>query len=471
MASQLPKTADVLVIGSGYTGLNAALELGRGGQLVVVCDSGDAGAGCSTRNGGQIGTSIKPSLAHLTRRYGEERARAIRAEGMKALDWIEDFVAREAIDCDFRRGGRFHGAHTPRQFERLAKEAEQASKDENTRVFVVPREEQAKQLGTEAYHGGVVFTDHAALHPGKYHRGLLERTLAAGVEVVPFCEAHSMEREGGLFRIETAKGMIRTRDVVVATNGYTSNLTPWLNRRVIPIGSYIIASEKLPRDLIEQLFPSDRVISDTRRVVYYYRTSPDKTRILFGGRASAFETDLMISNRRLHGEMGRIFPELRDTKISHAWMGMVGYSFDELPHIGHHDGLHYALSYCGSGVSMASYLGMRLGKRVLGRVEGKTAFDDLPFPTRPFYRGSPWFMPAVVAWHRWTTALSMLPRPWESGLYIMVEVGKVPFQKVTVAYLPFMVPLMLVWIAFTVIPELGLWLTNRILGPDQPSWH
>lgn len=397
----LPSKADVLVVGSGYTGLNAALEIARGGRHVVVVDAGDAGQGCSTRNGGQISTSIKPSLKQLTERFGLDQALAIRKEGASALDWIEGFVAKEDIACDFRRAGRFHAAHTLKNYDQLAFEAEQLAKEEGMRTFAVPRSEQRKELGTDVYHGGVVFADHAALHPGKYHRGLLKRALFKGVEIIPFCEALTIDREREVWRIDTSKGKIEVRDLVVATNGYTSKLTPWLKRRIIPIGSYIIATEPLPRALVDQLFPTDRVASDTCRVVYYYRASPDRTRILFGGRVSAFETDPKVSGPRLHADMCRIFPELTDTKISHSWMGKVAYSFDELAHTGTHDGVHYAMAYCGSGVSMASYLGMRMGQRVLGRGEGKTAFDDLPFPTRPLYNGSPWFLPSVVAWYRW----------------------------------------------------------------------
>lgn len=401
LSDDLPSSADVLVIGSGYTGLNAALQLVRAGRHVVVVDTGDAGQGCSTRNGGQISTSIKPSLQKLKERFGLERARAIRREGVMALNWIEAFLVEEAIDCDFRRAGRFHAAHTPKHYDELANDAATASLEEGLNAFVVPKSEQRRELGTDVYHGGVVFTDHASLHPGKYHLGLLSKVLAEGADIVPYCEAYAIDRDVETFHIKTSKGVIEARDVVVATNGYTSKLTPWLQRRIIPIGSYIIATEQLAPALMDELFPTDRIASDTCRVVYYYRPSPDRTRILFGGRVSAFETDPKISGPRLHADMCRIFPELVGTRIAHSWMGSVAYSFDELAHTGTHDGLHYAMAYCGSGVSMASYLGMRMGQRVLGTREGKTAFDDLPFPTRPLYRGSPWFLPSVVAWYRW----------------------------------------------------------------------
>jgi glycine/D-amino acid oxidase-like deaminating enzyme len=189
--------------------------------------------------------------------------------------------------------------------------------------------------------------------------------------------------------------------VVVATNGYTGPLTPWLRRRVIPIGSYIIATEPLAPELARELIPHNRIVSDTRRVVYYYRLSPDGRRMLFGGRVSTHETDPRISGPLLRDDMVALFPQLAATRISHSWAGFVAYSFDSLMHIGRHAGLHFAMGYCGSGVGMASYLGMRLGQQVLGLPEGRTAFDDLPFPTRPLYTGKPWFLAASVRYYRW----------------------------------------------------------------------
>ena len=401
LAPDLPSRADVVVVGSGYTGLHAAIQCARGGRETVVLEAGDPGRGCSTRNGGQISSGIKPSRAQLARRHGETRAAAIRAEGRAALHWIGDFVAEEAIDCDFRRAGRFHGAHTPGHYEALARKAELVMREEGLDAHAVPAAEQRAELGSDFYHGGVVNPSFAALHPGKYHHGLLATALASGVRIVPQCAAVALIRQGSGFEIVTGRGSIHTRDVAVGTNGYTSALTPWLRRRVIPIGSSIIATEPLPRETVDALFPTGRIACDTRRVVYYYGPSPDRSRIIFGGRVSAGEAGPEISGPRLHAEMARIFPELATVGISHCWSGLVAYSFDELAHCGVREGVHYSMGYCGSGVAMASYLGMRMGQRVLGLAEGRTAFDDLPFPTRPLYFGRPWFLPAAVAWYRW----------------------------------------------------------------------
>ncbi|MBM3572963.1 MAG: FAD-binding oxidoreductase [Alphaproteobacteria bacterium] len=404
-ATPPPARADVVVIGSGYTGLAAALEIARGGRDTIVIDAEDAGWGCSTRNGGQISTSTKPGFAELARRHGAERAAAIIREGQNSLAWVADFVARENIDCDFRIAGRFHAAHNPRQYEALARGVETQPKGLEVEAVVVPRAEQRRELGTDAYFGGVVYTRHAAFDPARFHQGLLDRVSAAGVRLVTHCRAHAIARDAGGFLIDTEKGLIGARQVVVATNGYTGQLTPWLRRRVIPIGSYVIATEPIALDLMARLMPRDRIVSDTRKVVYYYRASPDRRRVVFGGRVSYNETDPRLSGPLLHAELARIFPELARTQVSHSWFGYVAYTFDELMHTGERDGLFYAIGYCGSGAGMAGYLGTRLGQKVLGLKQGMTAFDGLDFETRPLYTGNPWFLAPSVFYYRWRDRL------------------------------------------------------------------
>ncbi len=401
-----PASADVLVIGSGYTGLSAAIQTAREGRHTVVLDAEAAGWGCSTRNGGQISTSIKPSFEQLSARHGSERARQILQEGHRALAWIGHFIASEEIDCDFNVCGRFHAAHSPAHYRRLAIQLRQETPGLETGAWLVPRSEQSAELKTASYFGGVVYPRHASLHPARFHQGLLAQALEAGITMVQHCAATAMSHDGSRFRVGTDRGPILARDVIVASNGYTGALSPWLRRRVIPIGSYIIATEPLEPDLVSRLIPRNRVVSDTRELVYYYRASPDRRRILFGGRVSLKESDPRRSAPRLHAEMARLFPELRETRISHSWVGKVAYTFDTLAHIGKHEGIHYAMGYCGSGISMASYLGMRLGQQVLGRGEGGTAFDGLGFETRPFYQGDPWFLAPSVAYYRWRDRLA-----------------------------------------------------------------
>jgi glycine/D-amino acid oxidase-like deaminating enzyme len=400
----LPSRIDVLVVGSGYTGLNAALVTARAGRSTLVLEKGLVGEGCSTRNGGQISTSVKPSFADLSRRHGPETARAILMDGREALRWIGEFTESEGIDCGFAVRGRFHAAHSKKAFDALRRDAENRVPGLEVDMEIVPRREQHREIGTDAYHGGAILHRHAVLDPGRYHAGLLARAREAGAAIAEHCPAVAIERDGKDFVVATPRGRVVARSVVVATNGYTTAVTPWMRRRVIPIGSYIIATEPMPRETMSAAIPQNRIVSDTRKVVYYYRLSPDGTRMLFGGRVSHAETDPRISGPLLHAEMARLFPQLARTRISHSWMGFVAYTFDTLAHTGSHDGLHYAMGYCGSGVSMASYLGMRTGQRVLGLKEGRTGFDGTTFQTRPFYAGRPWFLAASVRYYRWRDA-------------------------------------------------------------------
>jgi len=395
------KSVDVLIIGSGYTGLHAALITARADRTTQVIEANNPGSGCSTRNGGQISPSIKLSLTELSKKYGAEKALAIRKEGYTSLEWIEEFVKAEDIDCDFQRNGRFHAAHTPQHFKKLVQEAEQLSKEEKFPSVVITRAEQHNELGTNTYHGGVIFSRNGMLHPAKYHAGLLRVAQQAGVVITGNCPAENIKHNGDVFVVSTPKGEILAKKIIIATNGYTTDLVPWLKRRIIPVGSYMIATEPLPKSVMDRLFPKNRGVVDTCKIVYYYRPSPDRTRVLFGGRVSANETNPSISGPLLKRDMCRIFPELESYKFTHSWSGTVAFSFDKLMHIGQREGIHYAMGYCGSGIAMASYLGMRLGQQSLGERIGSTAFDNLKFQTIPFYTGQPWFLPAMVRWYRW----------------------------------------------------------------------
>ena len=392
--TRLPAT-----VGSGYTGLQAAIQTARGGRDTVVVDSEAVGFGCSSRNGGQVSTSIKPSFQELERLHGSQVAHGIREEGIKALDYLDSFINTEGLQCNWRRVGRFHGAYHRRHYDALARDIGKAPKGLEIEAHMVPRSEQYGEIGTDLYHGGVVFPQHASLHPGKYHQGLLDLARAAGVRVVSYCPVNAVTACRNGFLASTDKGIVQARDVIIATNGYTKSLTPWLQRRVIPIGSYMIATQELDPALVSKLCPKARVMSDTRKLVFYYRICPDNRRILFGGRVALKETNPDVSAPRLHKAMCKIFPELQHTQITHSWLGFVAYTFDTLPHFGVTDGLHYAMGYCGSGVSLASYFGRRLGEKVLGREAGKSPLEGVDFRTRPFYFGDPWFLaPSVLAY-------------------------------------------------------------------------
>lgn len=401
----LPKQADLVVVGSGYTGLSAAIEAARGGMSVVVLDKGAIGAGCSTRNGGQVSSSIKPELGKLTARHGIDLARRIRAEGYAAIAYAQEMIATNGINCDWRRTGRYMAAHSPKQFEGLERLAESRHRSGEPEIALVPRSEQLRELGSDRYFGGAVSPFNGAVHPAKLHAGLLSVAEGLGVIVQGGRAVTGLRRDGAGFTVAVGNATLAARQVLLATNGYTGSLSPWLRRRVIPIGSYMLATEPLAPDVAARLIPQGRMVVDTRRVVIYFRMSPDGRRLIFGGRAALSETDPTRSLPRLYQMMLEVFPQLAGTPVSHTWNGFIAYTFDELPHIGVQDGLHYAMGYCGSGISLSLYYGMRAGQKILGRAAGATALDGLRFQTRPLYFGTPWFLGCSVAYYRMTDHL------------------------------------------------------------------
>jgi len=397
---RIPDRVDVLIIGSGYTGLNCAIQTARGGRDTLVIDSQTIGWGCSSRNGGQISGEIKPGYNELASKYGDTKAFALTKEARNALAWVKEFIGDENIDCDLRQCGRFQAAHNPRQFRQLVAEAQNQPKGLEQPLSIVERGDQSSEIESDFYHGGMVISEHCSLDPAKYHQGLAERALTSGCTLIGNCEALNIERNKTGFDVSTSRGKIQAGKVVVATSGYTGEVSPWQRRRIVPIGSYMLATEELDTDLVQRLMPKERVFSDTRKLVVYFRRSPDGRRILFGGRVSVYESDPVKSAPALRREMLRIFPQLEAAKLSHAWMGFVGFSFDYLPHLGEQDGVFYAMGYCGSGICLASYFGNRLGRQLLGDADARIAFNDIKFQTRPLYTGKPWFLASAVQYYQ-----------------------------------------------------------------------
>ncbi len=403
----LPEKVDVVVIGSGYTGLCASLETTRGGRHTLVIDAQDAGWGCSTRNGGQVATGLSVGYERLVRKHGKALGYAIAREGHNALAWICDFIEAESISCEFRRSGRFCGAHSLRAYEALARMyGRPPPQGLETDCHMVTQADLRSEIDSDFYHGGVVHPRHAALNPARFHQGLLTRAIDDGVSVIANCAASGIDKSGSGFVVNTTKGSIVTHDVVVATNGYTGHATPWLRNRIVPLGSYILATEPLSKDVIDRLLPHDRMMTDTRKMVVYYRTCPERRRILFGGRVSVREEDAHSLAPALHRQMVQIFPELSATRISHMWMGFVGFSFDRLPHLGRQDGIYYSMGYCGSGIALSGYMGMRIGQQVLGLAEGDSPLNRVRYQGRPYYWGKPWFMVPALHYYKWRDALT-----------------------------------------------------------------
>ena len=401
----LPAQVDVLVIGAGYTGLAAAYETAAAGRSTLVLDAGAIGTGCSSRNGGQVAYSIKPTYEALKARHGADLAFRICREGLDAVAYLRSLAAQ--LDCGWRDDGGFCGAHTPRHFGQMVRDAENQPRGLEQRISIVTKARQHEEIASDFYHGGSVYQDDASVDPTRMLLALLRRAQSGGATLADRCPVTAIRSSPDGFEVMTARGRICARQVLLATNGHSGALSPWHRRRVIPIGSYQIATEPLGAERIRSLIPQRRNMADSRRVVVYFRPSPDGERIIFGGRAALAEKDPLACVPRLRQMMDRIFPQLKTVRITHAWVGWVAYTFDTLPHLGCHEGIHYCMGYCGQGVPMAPYFGRRIAQQMLGLEEGRTALDTLEFPSRPYYRGKPWFLAPSVFAYRMIDAIGL----------------------------------------------------------------
>jgi glycine/D-amino acid oxidase-like deaminating enzyme len=264
---------------------------------------------------------------------------------------------------------------------------------------MVPRAEQYAEIGSDVYHGGLVLENDCCLDPGRYHQGLLKLALSSGVSIISNTPAIAIIRDGDEIKITTPRRLVSARNVIVATNAYTA-VPPYLRRRIIPLQSTVIATEALRPEIMDRLLPKRRMVEEARRVFYYYRPTPDSKRIIFGGRAVRSDDRSIANSAALYAGMIKIFPDLEGMRAEYAWSGKVAYTFDFLPHFGEIDGIHYALGYCGSGITKSTWFGLKIALKVLNDPAGCSAFDDIRFQAPPLYFGKPWFVKPVVAWHR-----------------------------------------------------------------------
>ena len=400
----LPDHTAVAIVGGGYAGLSAALTLRRLGHEVTVIDAERIGWGASSRNGGMVSGGLKVASTGLEGTYGADGAQRITEAAAASFPFIEETIAREGIDCDYIRCGRYMAAWSKGHYRAMEGRAEWIAKVTGLPTEMVPKARQREFLGSDHYHGGMAAAATGSLHPGKYARGLAAAAEKAGALLVDGVRVSGVKREGSGFRITTDKGELRADAVLIATNGYSKDprgtAMPWLARRLIPLNSYIIATEELPPETMDRLFPGRRMVSDSKRVLNYFRPSPDGKRVLWGGRASFRAATAEQSAPALHGYMTEAFPELAKTRITHAWTGNVAFTFDHLPHIGVQDGVHFAAGCQGSGVAMATWLGHNVALKLAGAANERFALDGLNFPTKPTYTGTPWFLPFVGSWYK-----------------------------------------------------------------------
>ena len=403
----LPEAVDVAVIGAGYTGLSAARTQAKRGARVAVLEAQTVGWGASSRNGGMVLTGLKLGIPTLTARYGREATKRMYTASVASIDCVEQLVREEGIECNFGRCGHLEVACKAKHFEEFKRSAETIAREFDHRLRIVEKGDLASEIGSVIYHGGMVDETSAGLNPARYVAGLGRAAAQAGAEIHEKTRVELLHRErvngAAGWRVTTSRGTLWSRELLVATSGYTSGVTKALQMRIVPIGSYIIVTEVLSEALACELIPRNRMIYDSKNYLDYFRLTPDR-RMLFGGRAAFFpenESTVRRSADILRRGMVEVFPQLQHTKVEYVWGGTLDFAFDIMPHAGKLDRMYFSLGYAGHGVAMATYLGAKTAEYISsGRDENP--FAEISFTGAPLglYDGRPWFLPLAGAWYK-----------------------------------------------------------------------
>ncbi|HLI10302.1 MAG TPA: FAD-binding oxidoreductase [Alphaproteobacteria bacterium] len=371
--------ADVAVIGGGFTGLSAALHLAELGKDVLLLEAGEPGWGASGRNGGQVipGTKYPPDdLANL---LGGEIGTRAAAFAETTADILFSIVERHRIACHARRSGWIKAAHSEATLKRLGLAAAQRQRM-GASIELLDRRRIAELLGATSYSyvGGLLDHRGGSLQPLSYARGLARAAIAQGARIHGGSNAQSIIQDGKGWRVVTPVGVVRADRILIATNAYTDGLWPRLRRTVIPMSSVQIATPPLDESLRQEILPQGHVMSDTRRLLLYFRLDP-AGRLVFGGRGGVLEMGMQQAYAAVKRTMRRMFPMLATVPIEYAWSGHVAITPDAIPHVWQlAPNAFAALGYNGHGVAMATSLGQRLAHFIATQRE-----EELPLPIQP----------------------------------------------------------------------------------------
>ncbi len=396
--TDVPKEIPVAILGGGYAGLAAALALHKAGIESCILESNEPGYGASTRSGGIVAGygGIKTPLVNA--QYSSERFSAILAATIDGFNLIEHLITDENINCEWRRTGLFKAANTKSLYRTLTNKTGFLQQIGGMRATLVPSDKQGEQIGSDYYHGGMLTGQAAHLHPALYYKGMLNACKKRNIAICAHAEVTQLKEDSQSWIVKTKRGDIVADKVVVATNGYTGGVTPVFKRRLVPLAPYIIATEPLSDDMAQNLSPKNRSVVESSRIAAFYRLTGKKgnQRMIFGSRVKwrDIEPDQMAPY--LYDIMLERYPQLKGTKITHAWSGNVALTLDEQLHAGKLDNLYYALGCNGSGVANMTYLGMQVARKIAGVENYSCPFDTGDFPDNRFYNGNQrWFVPLI----------------------------------------------------------------------------
>ncbi len=392
---------DVAVIGGGFTGLNAARSLAKAGVRVALLEAEHVGWGASGRNGGHLNNGIAHGYADAKAHLGAERAHALYRAYDRSIDMIEQIVAEEGIACDFRRSGKLKLASKPSHVTGLRANFDliHAEVDPDTRWL--DRDQVRNEVGSDSFHGAMLYEKSAMMHMGRYAQGLAAAAHRHGARIWEGTSVTGRTKLADGWQVQTPRGSLTADRVIVATGAYgTTAPLRHFRRRIISVGSFIIATRPLSDAEVAATLPGDRTCVTSMNIGNYFRLSPDQ-RLIFGGRARfsarSDQTSDAKSGTILRRSMAAIFPHLADIPIDYCWGGLVDMTKDRFPRAGEVDGMIYGMGYSGHGAQMSTLVGQVLADIALGR-RGTNPLEGLAWPAIPAHSGKPWFLPLVGLW-------------------------------------------------------------------------
>ena len=393
---------DVAVIGGGFTGLAAARQLAKSGARVAVLEANHIGWGASGRNGGHLNNGLAHSFVAAKAELGVERAVALYRAFDDSIDAIEKIVAEENIDCDFRRAGKLKLASKPRHFDAIARNFEAVHREVDPETALLTAEDLKTEVGSP-FHGAMLSKKSAMMHMGRYVVGLAQAAVRHGATRFENAIVTRHTISGTKHRLETPRGTLTADHVLVATGAYTSGASfNYFRRRIIAVGSFLIATRPLTEAEIAATMPGNRTCVTSMNIGNYFRLSPDN-RLIFGGRARFAATSDQRSDEKsgaiLRDSLAQIFPHLANVEIGYCWGGLVDMTKDRYPRAGYIDGVWYAMGYSGHGAQLSTHLGMIMADAILGKAD-RNPLKGLEWSAVPGHFGKPWFLPLVGLYYK-----------------------------------------------------------------------
>jgi glycine/D-amino acid oxidase-like deaminating enzyme len=397
--------ADVIIIGGGILGLTTALQAARVGLSVQVLEAAEIGQGASGLNGGQVIPGLKYDPEWLLEHFGPERGEALVNFAASTADAVFELIRDEKLAVPFKRNGWIQAAHT----EAALKAA--ATRDRQWRargadVGLLSESEIATLIGARGYLGGWLDRRAGTIDPLAYTAELARIATAAGVKIAEHQKAVKVARRDGTWHVSTESGaQLRAKSVVVATNAYTGDLIPGLAQTIVPLHSFQIATAPLPVDLGATILPEGQAVSDSRRILVYYRKSADG-RLVLGGRGRMALPDSSGDWAHLERALLRLYPKLSGVPIEKRWFGRVAMTPDHLPHIHEPEpGLLAVVGCQGRGVGLMTALGERLATYLSNGDARQLPFPVSPIRPIPFHAFRQVGVAATIAWYRVLDAL------------------------------------------------------------------